>query len=153
MKKYKSIALVTAGLLAFSGSSVVAVKMKNAPLCRIEVSYPHMSTSLIKNKGIRAVKINAYSTCNRPHSRITLTVEIWKEGLFLKEKLFSTTERRSTPIPAYERFYNNSTFIPCQNRELTRYYGVAYAKALIGDKWHYARDQLDIEFKVIPCGT
>lgn len=153
MKKYASIATVMAGLITLSGSGIIAINMKSKPLCRIEVSYPHISTSLIKNKGIRAVKVNSYSTCNRPHSRIRLTVEIWKEGLFLKEKLFSTTERRIAPIPAYERFYNNSTFIPCLNRKPTRYYGVAYAKALIGDKWHYARDQLDIEFKVIPCGT
>ena len=153
MKKYSSVALVVADLVTLSGSGILAIKAKSKPLCRIEVSYPHISTSLVKNKGIRAVKVNAYSTCNRPHSTIRLTVEIWKEGLFLKEKLVSTTERRSAPIPAYERFYNNSTFIPCQNRELTRYYGVAYAKALIDDKWHYARDQLDIEFKVIPCGT
>jgi hypothetical protein len=50
--------------------------------CRIEIDNAHISTSLLKNRKLKYVKVNARSICNVYQQRVTLTVEI-----FRKEKL------------------------------------------------------------------
>lgn len=153
MRKGYSVGILI-GTLAVSSLTAVAVQVSKpkAP-CRIEVSLPHISTFISRHQGIRAVKVNAFSTCNRPHSRVSLTVQLWKENLLLKEKLIQTVERHPKLVPAGMRVYNEGTFVPCLNFELSHYYGVAYAKAMINGKWHFARSQLEIEIPPLNCGT
>lgn len=151
---HRFFAGTVAGVLAVSSISVFAIqgsKPKNP--CRIEVSIPHISTFISKRQGIRAVKVNAFSTCNQPHSRVTLNVQLWKENLIFKELLFQTVERNPDLVPPGTRVYNEATFVPCLNFSSTRYYGVAYAKAMIPGKWHFARSQLKIELPPLNCGT
>ncbi len=99
------------------------------------------------------MKVNAFSTCNRPHSRVSLTVQLWKENRLLKEMLIQTVERHPKLVSAGMRVYNEGTFVPCLNFQSSHYYGVAYAKAMINGKWHFARSQLEIEIPPLNCGT
>ncbi len=99
------------------------------------------------------MKVNAFSTCNRPHSRVSLTVQLWKENRLLKEMLIQTVERHPKLVSAGMRVYNEGTFVPCLNFESSHYYGIAYAKAMINGKWHIARSQLEIEIPPLNCGT
>lgn len=143
-----------AGTLALTSLTAVAVQVsKPKNPCRIEVSIPHISTFISKRQGIRAVKVNAFSTCNRPHSRVSLFVQLWKENLLFKEMLIQTVERNPKLVPAGMRVYNEATFVPCLNFNSTQYYGIAYAKAMIDGKWHFARSKLEIMIRPLNCGT
>ena len=144
---------ILVGALAVSSLTAIAVQVKKPKeLCRIEVSLPHISTFISKRQGIRAVKVNAFSICNRPHSRISLTVQLWKENILLKEMLIQTEERNPNIVPARTRVYNEGTFVPCLNYKLSQYYGVAYAKAMIDGKWHFAKSRLTIMIPPLNCG-
>jgi hypothetical protein len=151
---FKYSAGLLAGTFALTSLTAVAVQVsKPKNPCRIEVSVPHISTFISKRQGIRAVKVNAFSTCNRPHSRVSLSVQLWKENLLFKEMLIQTVERNPKLVPAGMRIYNEATFIPCLNFDSTQYYGIAYAKTIIDGKWHFARSQLEIEIQPLNCGT
>jgi hypothetical protein len=152
MNNKYSVGILT-GALAISSLTAVAIQVgKPKDLCRIEVSIPHISTFISQRQGIRAVKVNAFSTCNRPHSRVSLTVQLWKENLLLKQMLIQTVERHPKLVPAGMRVYNEGTFVPCLNFQSSHYYGVAYAKAMINGKWHFARSKVKIEIPPLNCG-
>jgi hypothetical protein len=153
MKKKISAALITSSLVASTLIVFLTGGHESKSDCRIQVSIPHVSTSISERFGLKAVKVNAFSTCNRPHERITLVVQIWKENLVFKELLISHVEREPKLMPAGKRFYNESTFVPCLNSQMTKYYGVAYGKAMINGKWYFANHKLDIVIPPIPCGT
>jgi hypothetical protein len=151
---FKYSAGILAGTFALTSLTAVAIqvsKPKNS--CRIEVSIPHISTFISKRQGIRAVKVNAFSTCNHPHSRVSLSVQLWKENLLFKEMLIQTVERNPKQVPAGMRVYNEDTFVPCLNFESTQYYGIAFSKAMIDGKWYFARSQLKIKIPPLNCGT
>ncbi|MDP1712892.1 MAG: hypothetical protein Q8K86_10605 [Candidatus Nanopelagicaceae bacterium] len=121
--------------------------------CRIEVDNAHISTSLLKHRKLKYVKVNARSICNVPQQRVTLTVEIYKTGFFgdhlvrrfkTKEYLPESSGLRVEIRDAYER---------CKNNEETSYFGIAYAKAIIGGRWQYAGRTRSKTIASLNCGT
>ena len=153
MKKQYSVVILLATLTVGSVGAFTIQESKGKNPCRIHLSYPHISTNLTERQGIQAVKVNAYSVCNRPHSKISLSVQLWKENLVFKELLLETVAREPRLVPAGKRFYNENTFVPCLNRESTKYFGVAFGKALIQGKWYVARDEIEVEIPPLKCGT
>ena len=121
--------------------------------CRIEVSNAHISKDVWIKTGKRAVKVDAFSTCHLPQSRVTLTVELWKTGQPFNHFVFKTITRSPGVTSPRVRVENFNTYIFCKNRDLTFWYGVAYSKAFIGGKWQFARHVLSEKSVPIKCGT
>lgn len=121
--------------------------------CRIEVSNAHISKDVWIKTGKRAVKVDAFSTCHLPQSKVTLTVELWKAGLPLDHFVFKTITRSPGVTLPRARVENFDTYVFCKNNKQTSWYGVAYSKAFIGDKWQFARHVLSEKSVPIKCGT
>lgn len=136
---------------AMSASARAEIPPKSP--CRIQVDQPHISTNLLRKENRRVVKVNAFSICNVPHSNVSLTVELWKEGLLVNH-LVRRSEIESTGVifPG-DKVTNAQTFQFCRNSRSTKYFGVAYSKALIKGVWHYARHALKNKNTDLRCGT
>jgi hypothetical protein len=121
--------------------------------CRIEIDNAHISTSLLKNRKLKYVKVNARSICNVYQQRVTLTVEIFKSEKLSNQlvKIFSTKEA----LPSSSGFVvkMNNAVVRCRNTRETDYYGIAYAKALINGKWQYAGRTRSKIIEPLACGT
>lgn len=150
MKNRKAAAGIT--LLIAASLIAVPIATKDSHPCRVSVGHPHISKFIVRNNGFLAVKVNAYSKCNRPHSRVTLTVELWKEELVFKKRIRMTVARHSGEIPAGEKFRNLGTFVRCNSDSKTLYFAKAYAKAWIDDEWQFAADKNEKSIPVF-CGT
>ena len=151
VNKLDKFKVTTAIALALT-AVIVPISQKEKNPCRVEIAYPHVSTYFARKTGVDVVKVNAYSVCNRPHSRVTLTVRLWKEETVFKKIVAETISRHPGTLRANERFYNQETFAFCKSKNETLYYGIAYAKAFIDGKWHFATHKLDISTPV-KCGT
>lgn len=150
MKKKKLATGVT--ILVASAVLVAPVLKKEKIPCRVEVGRLHISTFLEEREGLVAVKVNAFSICNRPHSKVTLTVELWKEEIIFKKKIRKTVMVNPGLVPANQKFWNENTYVPCNSAAETLYFAKAYGKALIDGVWHFAADKSE---KSVPikCGT
>jgi hypothetical protein len=144
---------------AFSSVSVVsgllfAFSMNNSDdtLCKVHVGYPHLSTFFQKLNNSQVVKINAYSTCTKPHSDITLRVELWKEGVLLKRFVKGSVSNYPGVLRPNIKFYNKETFELCKSNRETKYFGKAFGKALIEGEWYTATHVVRISTPV-KCGT
>ena len=121
--------------------------------CRIEIDNAHISASLLKNRKLKYVKVNARSICNVYQQRVTLTVEIFKTGKLSNQlvKTFSTKE--GLPSSSGLVVKMNNAVVRCRNTNQTAYYGIAYAKALINGKWQYAGRTYSKSIILLGCGT
>lgn len=153
MRVKYSVGILASALAISSLTAMAAQVSKPKNPCRIEISFPHISTNISERRGIREVKVNAFSTCNYPHSRISLSVQLWKENRLFKQMLLETVERQPNLVPSGVRLYNEGTFLPCLNYNSTKYYGIAFGKAMINGKWHFARSELKVEIPPLRCGT
>ncbi len=156
-KRSFSIFLITVlGILQLVAnvSSAATPKPKEVKTsCRIEIDNAHISTSLLKNRKLKYVKVNARSICNVYQQRVTLTVEIFKKEKLSNQlvKIFSTKEG----LPSSSGFVvkMNNAVVRCRNTRETDYYGVAYAKAFINGKWQYAGRTRSKIIELLACGT
>jgi hypothetical protein len=99
------------------------------------------------------VKVNAFSKCNVPQSKVTLTVEIWKRGKFTNTQVASTVVKSPGVTLPGRKVENLETLRRCKTFDETKYFGVASAKAFIQGKWQYARDTYSLEIESLKCGT
>jgi hypothetical protein len=121
--------------------------------CRIEIDNAHISASLLKNRKLKYLKVNARSICNVYQQRVTLTVEIYKTGKLSNQlvRSFATKEDLSSSSGFVVKM--NNAVIRCRNTRETAYYGIAYAKALINGKWQYAGRTYSKSIILLDCGT
>jgi hypothetical protein len=121
--------------------------------CRIEIDNAHISASLLKNRKLKYVKVNARSICNVYQQRVTLTVEIYKTGKFSNQLVRSF--RTKEGLPSFSGFIvkMNNAVVRCRNTRETDYYGIAYAKALINGKWQFAGRTRSKIIELLACGT
>jgi hypothetical protein len=123
------------------------------PPCRIQIGKAHISSWAFAKFGYRAVKVNAFSKCNVPQSKVTLTVEIWKRGKFTNTQVASTVVKSPGVTLPGRKVENLETLRRCKTFDETKYFGVASAKAFIQGKWQYARDTYSLEIESLKCGT
>lgn len=123
------------------------------PPCRIQIGKAHISSWALAKFGYRAVKVNAFSKCNVPQSKVTLTVEIWKIGKFTNTRVASTVIKSPGITPPGRKVNNLETLRRCKTFDETQYYGIASAKAFIQGKWQYARDTYSLDIESLECGT
>ena len=134
-------------------SLAIEPSKKPKPPCRIQISHAHISDWILKNRGFRAVKVDAFSRCNVPQSKVTLTVEIWKTGTFGKINVARSVVKSPSMTYPGRDVENFKTWRRCKSLEVTKYFGVAYAKAFIQGKWQFASDTYSLEIEPLACGT
>jgi hypothetical protein len=135
-----------------SGAATPSPKKPKAS-CRIEIDNAHISTSLLKNLKVKYVKVNARSICNVPQQRVTLTVEIYKIGVFGNHFVDSHFTNPSDHRSSGFRVENQNTKALCISSQVTNYFGIAYAKAFIQGKWQYAGRTQSTKVVPLRCGT
>jgi len=87
--------------------------------CRIEIDNAHISSTLYKHLNRKFVKVNAVSICNIPHSRVTLTVKIYKVGLLVDHFVsFSATNPSAQSSSGY-RVVNQGTKAICKSGKMS----------------------------------
>ena len=121
--------------------------------CRIEIDNAHISASLLKNRKLKYVKVNARSICNVYQQRVTLTVEIFKTGKLSNQLVKSFSTKEGLPSSSRLVVKMNNAVVRCRNTHETAYYGIAYAKALINGKWQYAGRTYSKSIILLNCGT
>ena len=121
--------------------------------CRIEIDNAHISASLLKNRKLKYVKVNARSICNVYQQRVTLTVEIFKTEKLSNQLIQTFRTKESLPSSSGLVIKMNNAVVRCKNTRETAYYGVAYAKALINGKWQYAGRTYSKSIILLDCGT
>jgi hypothetical protein len=131
-KSFKSplliLSLILVNLIATSPFSEATPPLTK---CNIKLDNPHYSKSVEIRKGFKAIKVNARSRCNRQMTNLVLTVEIHKIG-FLRDYKVATEEIKvQGPILPNAVIKNQKTYVECKNSKSSRYYGEAYASALI----------------------
>ena len=121
--------------------------------CRIEVDNAHISSSILKHRKTRFVKINARSICNLPQQRVLLTLEIYKTGIFDNHLV---DRFQTNPIIASSsglKVEISNAAVRCLNNKTTRYFGIAYSKAIIQGAWQYAGRTRSTYIVPLNCGT
>lgn len=141
--------------LLFSTPSNAATTRPKAPKasCRIEIGNAHISTTLLIHRKLKYVKVNARSICNVPQQRVTLTVEIYKTGLFGDHFVDRFKTEEFSPQSSGLRVKISNATVECKNDEMTHYFGIAYAKAIIQGKWQYAGRTRSDGIIPLHCGT
>ena len=156
-KRSFSIFLITAlgvNLLTPTLASAATPKPKEVKAsCRIEIDNAHISASLLKNRKLKYVKVNARSICNVYQQRVTLTVEIYKTGKLSNQLVRSFATKEGLPSSSGFVVKMNNAVIRCRNTRETAYYGIAYAKALINGKWQYAGRTYSKSIILLDFGT
>lgn len=136
--------------LNISNASQVTPPVTN---CFLRVDNPHLSDSIKRKKGFDAVKVNAISICDKELLNLKITVAIYKKGLLRNHKVASKTLQINGFIPANKRIAHKGTWERCKNEKVSRYYGTAYAVALIQGKEMRTLPVTTQKTISLPCGT
>ena len=139
-------------------SSVNASTAKSAeplkkPICRIEIDNAHISRHELKFGSRRAVIVKARSICNVIQEQVTLTVNIYNVEKFGHPMLESISTDPLDLKSTGKVVTNYKNSIDCLNYKRTKFYGIAYAKALINGKWNFAGRTRSLKTIEINCGT
>lgn len=146
--------LILNAFLSTAGANA-AVKMASSakPVCGIEIDNAHISQHMVRFQNRRGVLVSARSRCNVPHTRVLLTVQLYKVEKFGNHLLRTKTTDPKNPKSSGYLVRNNAAFIVCRNYKRTRYFGIATSKALINGQWRYAGRARSDKTIEINCGT
>ena len=132
LKSFKSPFFILSLILVnLTASSPISDATPPLTKCNIKLDNPHFSKSVEIGKGIKAIKVNARSRCNRQMTNLVLTVEIHKLGFLRDYKVASSDIRVEGPIFPNTVIKNQGTYVECKNSKSSKYYGEAYASAFI----------------------
>lgn len=137
---------------AYSATPTTKPKQPKAT-CRIEVDDAHISTSILRNSGIRVVKVNAKSICNVRQERVTLTLEIYKVGKFSNYLMHRSQTNPNSSKSSGLIVKIQDAKVLCINSRPNSYFGVVYSKALIQGKWQYAGNTRSVNVVKLNCGN
>lgn len=149
-RKYLSV-LVVGSIIFFTFPSAAEVKPRTK--CNIRVDNPHISKSIKRYRGFRAVKVNARSKCNIDMSNLRLTVEIYKKGLIRDHKVKKDDVVVDGLVPRNVVVKNQDTWEKCISSKRTTYYGIAYATAIIAGKSVSTPRAMSLKSVSLNCGT
>jgi hypothetical protein len=148
-----SILLITQFSEASKAAQSIKKEQYRKPICRIEIDNAHISQRELRFDSRRAVIVKARSICNVAQNQVTLTVNIYKVEKFGHPLLqsVSTDPKRATSSGKIVKNYD--ALVDCKNFKRTKFYGIAYSKALINGQWNYAGRTRSIKIIEINCGT
>ena len=126
----RSLIIVLVGTFS-SFDQALAVVTPPATKCNIRVDDPHISKYILRSRGYLAVKVNARSICDKAMRNLELNVEIYKVGLFRDYRVGKKTVQIPGLIYANKVIKNEITYTRCRSQKPTKYYGIAFASAVI----------------------
>ena len=152
-----SVASTVFFILNFSAASYAATPTpySRSPkaTCRIEVDDAHISTSILRNSGIRVVKVNAKSICNIRQENVTLTLEIYKVGKFSNYLMHRSQTNPNSPKSSGLIVKIQDSKVLCVNSKASSYFGVVFSKAFIKGIWQYAGNTRSVNIVKLNCGN
>lgn len=108
----------------------------------------HISSFLLHNHKIRAVKINAEISCRRVSMHLFLQVTLWKTGAIFPHKVAGPT---TATAPKGNQIKNQKTWKQCKNNTRTTYYGTAFGRVVFQGVTYSA--SLQSGKATLACGT
>ena len=123
--------LLTLQLVSPINSAYAGVVTPPITPCKIEIGDAHISKSLLRTRGLIAVKVNAKSRCNKPMRGLVLTVEIYKEGLLFDHRVAKTEVIVKGIVIQNRVVKNQKTYVKCKSNKWTNYYGIAHGEAIV----------------------
>lgn len=123
--------LLTLQLVSPLNSAYAGVVTPPATLCNIEIGDAHISKSLLRTRGLIAVKVNAKSQCDKPIRGLALTVEIYKDGLLFNHRVAKTEVMVKGIVIQNRVIKNQKTYVKCKSNKWTNYYGIAHGEAIV----------------------
>ena len=130
-----------------------AVVTPPATKCNIRVDDPHISKYILRTRGYLAVKVNARSTCDKAMRNLELTVEIYKVGLLRDYQVGKEKVQIPGLIYANKVITNEITYTKCHSQKTTKYYGIAYASAVIDGQLRKTLKVTSAKTISLECGT
>lgn len=121
--------------------------------CFITIEDAHISKYILRYEGRRAVKVNAYSTCNVTQSNVELTVKIFKVGTFGTHLIKQRSTKGNSKASNGFIVTNFFTYEYCKNDTDSVYYGVAYSRAIINGKLLLTAPVWSENKWTLKCGT
>jgi hypothetical protein len=119
--------------------------------CFIRVDDPHIS-KYFERRNVRAVKVNAISSCKTGHRNVLLTVILWKRENVLPSRLKTFTTDPLDPKLSKKLVFMKDAAVECINRKVTFYYAFAQSAAFVKGKYQQTpvaySDQV-----ALACGT
>ncbi len=123
------------------------------PPCRIELDNAHISTTAYEKHNVAVVIVKARSICNQYQSEVSLSVEIYKVEHFGNKIVTESVTSPNDPKSSGFIITSKNTTKVCISGAKTKYYGIAYAKALINGKWQFAGRTQSPKITELACGT
>ena len=123
--------LLTLQLVSPLNSAYAGVVTPPATLCNIEIGDAHISKSLLRTRGLIAVKVNAKSQCDKPIRGLALTVEIYKDGLLFNHRVAKTEVMVKGIVIQNRVIKNQKTYVKCKSNKWTNYFGIAHGEAIV----------------------
>jgi hypothetical protein len=155
-RKYQLVSLAILMISVICPSELQATdKIASPPKtkCFIDVGDAHISSTILERQGRLAVKVNAISRCNVLQENVVLTVKIYKVGIgpphLMVEKSTQGLSSKSRGLIVKNQF----TYIFCKNQTKSKYYGLAYSKALINGKQYQTPPVWSENTIELRCGT
>lgn len=121
--------------------------------CNIRIDDPHISKYFLRTEGIIAVKVNARSKCDKTMRELKLKVEIYKVGLLRDYKKGESELSVKGLIFPNRVVENNKTYVQCINLKPSKYYGVAYASAVIEGQPRRTLKVTSAKIVTLNCGS
>ena len=152
--RYLIHALIIVLLGTFSSfDKALAVVTPPTTKCNIRVDDPHISNYILRTRGYLAVKVNARSTCDKAMRNLELNVEIYKVGLFRDYQVGKEKVQIPGLIYANKVIKNEITYTKCLTQKTTKYYGIAYASAIIDGQLRKTLKVTSAKTITLKCGT
>lgn len=147
-----SLIIVLLGTFS-SFDKALAVVTPPATKCNIRVDDPHISKYILRTRGYLAVKVNARSSCDKAMRNLELNVEIYKVGLFRDYQVGKGEVQIQGLIYANKVIKNEKANTECVNQKSSRYYGIAYASAIIDGEFKKTLRVTSAKTITLKCGT
>ena len=152
-KFFTLLFILTLASMPTGSDHAAAVVTPPATKCNIRIDDPHISKYLLRTRGYLAVKVNARSTCDKAMRNLELNVEIYKVGLFRDYQVGKGKVQIQGLIYANKVIKNEITYAKCLSQKTTKYYGIAYASAVIDGQLRKTLKVTSAKTISLKCGT
>ena len=139
--------------MPMSRDHAAAVVTPPATKCNIRIDDPHISKYILRTRGYFAVKVNSRSTCDKAMRNLELNVEIYKVGLLRDYQVANGKIQIPGLIYANKVIKNEITYAKCLSHKTTKYYGIAFASAVIDGQLRKTLKVTSAKTITLKCGT
>ena len=152
-KFFTLLSILTLASMPMGSDHAAAVVTPPATKCNIRIDDPHISEYILRTRGYLAVKVNARSTCDKAMRNLELNVEIYKVGLLRDYQVGKEKVQIPGLIYANKVIKNEITYTKCLSQKTTKYYGIAYASAVIDGELRKTFKVTSAKTISLKCGT